>query len=241
MDLSTAEENLWRKSLLICYVSFIFVMICLRLLIWIFSKREKRSWIFKVIQWIGLLAIIIVGIAIVTIDQLVTTNITPFMLVCMIVSIFFLLNPLQNFFLYLAGYFIYFWAIGLTQTNTSVLVSNRVNGIISIVLAFTLSIILWRNAIVNKEQEQQLEKQQRELEEKNRLLEKQAYYDNLTGLCNRRLFREMTEKEILYIKRSKVPAGIMLIDLDLFKRINDNYGHPVGDILLKQVSALIKR
>ena len=241
MDLSTAEENLWRNSLLICYVSIIFVMICLRLLIWIFSKREKRSWIFKVIQWIGLLAIIIVGIAIVTIDQLVTTNITPFMLVCMIVSIFFLLNPLQNFFLYIGVYLVYFWALGLTQTNISVLLSNRINGIISVALAFTLSLVLWRNAVVNKQQEQKLAKQQNELEEKNRLLQKQANFDNLTGLCNRRLFREMTEKEILYIKRSKSPASIMLIDLDLFKSINDKYGHPVGDILLKQISALIKR
>lgn len=63
-----------------------------------------------------------------------------------------------------------------------------------------------------------------------------AYYDPLTGLPNRALFRVLLQKEIDQSVRSKSLLGIMYLDLDRFKYVNDTYGHSMGDRLLKKVS-----
>jgi diguanylate cyclase (GGDEF)-like protein/PAS domain S-box-containing protein len=61
-----------------------------------------------------------------------------------------------------------------------------------------------------------------------------ANYDALTGLPNRRLFRDRFEHEIKHAERTGMPLALMFIDLDRFKEINDTLGHEAGDLLLKQ-------
>lgn len=63
-----------------------------------------------------------------------------------------------------------------------------------------------------------------------------AYHDNLTGLPNRRLFNERLNQAIVLAKRTEKMIGIIFIDLDSFKTINDTLGHEGGDYLLKVVS-----
>jgi len=63
-----------------------------------------------------------------------------------------------------------------------------------------------------------------------------AQYDQLTGLANRVLFRDLLDKALARADRSKLPVALMFIDLDRFKIINDTLGHDVGDLLLKVVA-----
>ncbi|MDF2615342.1 MAG: putative signal transduction protein containing an domain, partial [Clostridia bacterium] len=63
-----------------------------------------------------------------------------------------------------------------------------------------------------------------------------AYYDRLTGLPNRSLFNNRLEQAIHLARRSEKLVGVMFIDLDGFKAVNDTLGHEWGDHLLKQVS-----
>ena len=73
-----------------------------------------------------------------------------------------------------------------------------------------------------------------------KLLENQlsnlAHFDALTNLPNRTLFDDRLKLALAYAKREKKMLATMFIDLDLFKEINDLYGHEVGDLVLKQVS-----
>ena len=62
-----------------------------------------------------------------------------------------------------------------------------------------------------------------------------AYYDILTGLPNRTLFKNHLEKAIALAERSEKLIGIMFLDLDAFKSINDTMGHEAGDLLLKEI------
>ncbi len=62
-----------------------------------------------------------------------------------------------------------------------------------------------------------------------------ATHDALTGLPNRRLFNERIELEIAHAERNQEKLGVMFIDLDNFKEINDTYGHSTGDVLLKHI------
>ena len=68
-------------------------------------------------------------------------------------------------------------------------------------------------------------------------LRKLAYYDALTGLPNRALLLERLSSEIKRCKRSGERFSLLFVDLDGFKKINDNLGHSAGDELLRQVSA----
>lgn len=74
-----------------------------------------------------------------------------------------------------------------------------------------------------------------ELKSLQRKLEHQAYYDELTGIFNRRAFFQISEQQFAKAKRVEAPFTVMLIDIDHFKQVNDTFGHQVGDQLLKHV------
>ncbi|MDD2759485.1 MAG: EAL domain-containing protein [Methylomonas sp.] len=72
-----------------------------------------------------------------------------------------------------------------------------------------------------------------------RLLQHQATYDALTGLPNRRLFHDRLHEEIAKAKRGHYPVGLLFIDLDRFKEVNDTLGHTIGDALLVEAAQRI--
>jgi diguanylate cyclase (GGDEF)-like protein len=72
-----------------------------------------------------------------------------------------------------------------------------------------------------------------ELKEANKRIEELAELDELTGSFNRRCIMRMLGEEISRAHRTSAPCSIALIDLDWFKRINDTYGHPTGDEVLR--------
>ena len=74
------------------------------------------------------------------------------------------------------------------------------------------------------------------LKEKSNLFEYQASHDKLTGLYNRNKFDEIYSKEIKRAKRYSNDLSIILFDIDNFKQINDKYGHPIGDEVLKEIA-----
>ena len=80
-----------------------------------------------------------------------------------------------------------------------------------------------------------------ERHEQGRRLEYVVDHDFLTGLFNRRHFEQELAKESERVARYGVPAAVLVIDLDNFKGVNDTFGHPAGDDLLKQVAALLHR
>ncbi len=79
--------------------------------------------------------------------------------------------------------------------------------------------------------------QQRDTE---RQVTKLAYFDSLTGLPNRAYLVEFLERAISAAQRANQTIAVMALDLDLFKRVNDTYGHGVGDALLEQVARRIR-
>jgi diguanylate cyclase (GGDEF)-like protein/PAS domain S-box-containing protein len=67
----------------------------------------------------------------------------------------------------------------------------------------------------------------------------QAVRDPLTGLYNRRYLEESLEREISRAKRKELTLGVIMLDIDHFKQFNDQYGHDVGDIVLRQIGLFL--
>lgn len=70
-------------------------------------------------------------------------------------------------------------------------------------------------------------------------LREQATRDPLTGLYNRRYLNSTMERELARCKRDGQPLAVVMIDIDYFKKINDTYGHPAGDEVLRNLGAML--
>ena len=73
-----------------------------------------------------------------------------------------------------------------------------------------------------------------------RALQEQADTDGLTGLCNHRRFRERLYEEFIRARRYNLPLTMLMIDIDDFKTFNDDYGHLIGDEVLRIVARLLE-
>jgi diguanylate cyclase (GGDEF)-like protein len=93
--------------------------------------------------------------------------------------------------------------------------------------------------VANRRLQSDLANAQTELQEQQRrgdALAAESRTDTLTGLANRRSFDEELGRRLDQWRRHKVPVSLLMIDIDRFKQINDRYGHPAGDAVLKWVA-----
>ena len=88
-----------------------------------------------------------------------------------------------------------------------------------------------QDQLIDKNRE--LDRANRELDKKREELLALTRIDGLTGLYNRRYFEERLAAEFARSERYRVPLSCLMLDLDHFKRMNDTYGHPFGDKVLK--------
>ncbi len=94
---------------------------------------------------------------------------------------------------------------------------------------------------LNQKLEQKVLERTRQLEEKNRELERAAISDQLTGLVNRRKLDEILATEIKRSKRYGNAFGVIMLDIDHFKEVNDTHGHQTGDQVLQLFAEQLKQ
>jgi diguanylate cyclase (GGDEF)-like protein len=69
----------------------------------------------------------------------------------------------------------------------------------------------------------------------------EADLDHLTGLANRRRFRVALNGEVERWRRYSMPCALLLLDIDHMKAINDKYGHPAGDLVIREIAATLSK
>jgi diguanylate cyclase (GGDEF)-like protein len=88
---------------------------------------------------------------------------------------------------------------------------------------------------------QDLEREKRDLMRARDQMRHFAEHDDLTGLWNHRVIMKRLHQEVERAAREGAQLSVILVDLDHFKRINDTYGHPAGDLVLKEIGAIFMR
>ena len=78
------------------------------------------------------------------------------------------------------------------------------------------------------------------LRQKMDRLRADADLDSLTGLANRRRFRVALAREVERWRRYRSPCALLMLDIDHLKAVNDKYGHPVGDMVIRQIAQTLK-
>ena len=153
------------------------------------------------------------------IEQWWRSSVTIFMLGCVSMGAGFLIPPRTAALQYtlIGGVFIY--ALGLTQHDPAMLQADRFLGLVAAAMGWVLSYVQWRRYAT--------------LVQMQRQLEALAQRDALTGLFNRREFAKLANVELLRARRSASDTSIIMADLDHFKRVNDTFGHPAGDEVIK--------
>ena len=106
-------------------------------------------------------------------------------------------------------------------------------GIAAIILATLIAGYTLHNI---KFKSRQIREQMAELERSRAALHEEATHDPLTGLANRRLFYDRLQQAIRHAHRYGGKVGIMYVDMDRFKDINDQHGHHIGDAVLTEVA-----
>lgn len=109
-----------------------------------------------------------------------------------------------------------------------------------VMMAFTDVTPLERNRSALLSTLQELSVSKREITKQNEELRYLATRDPLTSCINRRTFFELFEEHWSRAKTSSIPLCGMMVDIDFFKSINDNYGHSMGDEVLRQTGAMLK-
>ena len=94
---------------------------------------------------------------------------------------------------------------------------------------------------INTKLEHDVKERTRELEELNKRLQKLATTDLLTQLNNRVVLDEALQKRCEVFSRHKKVFSLIMLDIDFFKEVNDKYGHQVGDHVLQEVAAVLKK
>jgi diguanylate cyclase (GGDEF)-like protein/PAS domain S-box-containing protein len=105
---------------------------------------------------------------------------------------------------------------------------------------------IMRDIHERKQYQTRLEEANRQLQEQlqenvtlHAMLTEQTLRDPLTGLHNRRYLEETLPRELSRAKRMGYPMALVMVDLDHFKRVNDTYGHPTGDAVLKAMASIL--
>lgn len=157
-----------------------------------------------------------------------------------------LLQPVVFLSIYVLVQSVFIFLMPRFQSSADIVFGNVVNSTLFILLALVISRMRYKNWIRNfenkkiiQEKSDELGKANEELMEANQQLEILSQRDSLTNIFNRSMFDKMMKIEWDRCQRHQAPLSLIMIDIDFFKTLNDNYGHQIGDFCLKQVAGVL--
>lgn len=222
----TDVQARWRLSVAVAHAVMAVAIAALAAVAHARLRRAPNGSLDSAVSLAGAALALLFGCSVAVIDQWVTPSITPLVISSIGVGMVFLLRPMQAVALFGLASVGAIVALGWTQTSPVLLLTARVNVLTAVTIGGFLSMVLWRKDRANV-------LLQRALRESHAELEALARTDALTGLVNRREFDRLARLELARSRRAGSPTAFIMADLDFFKQINDTFGHPAGDEVLR--------
>lgn len=231
--LTKMGSSLWINRLIFIHA----ILFLLEVLLWLavspHRSRKTSPALAKLITCSVLFLTVCAGILITFIEQMIVAGVVPFLIANVLIGTFFIIRPRTAIPFFAAVYFTFMFAAQFAGLSFQVLNINNLHGLFSAGMGLSLSLITWRNFYHTSSQKERIEKQQLQLEQ-------MAYHDPLTDLPNRRFLDEIVKKDLALAKRGGYQSCLLVLDIDDFKKVNDTYGHPVGDLVLRKLAFLLK-
>ena len=140
---------------------------------------------------------------------------------------------------------IFYQSVNIIKQWLSTEMLTIVITIIALLVLMILALIIRKHARLLIEQHDVLEKtvtkRTQELSDANSKLKQLASIDSLTGVANRHVLDKHLDREFRLAVRNKTEISMAMIDVDYFKKFNDNYGHQAGDQCLKHIATVLQR
>jgi diguanylate cyclase (GGDEF)-like protein len=165
-------------------------------------------------------------------DQLRSGDIGAFTINMVVASILVYVRPPLGFLVFTPGFAFMIGGVILLQSDASLRLAHFVNGGIFYIAVLLLSAFLYNNQFSQSAKSILIERATARIEEL-------ALHDELTGLANRRAFLAIFEREHSRMKREGRRDFLAVGDIDYFKNLNDQYGHPAGDAALVAVAKIL--
>lgn len=234
------ELQVWAHSLHVLQAWQALVLLFFGLFVQRYLRRhEKASPAGVFLQVLLCISYLLFGVLAALLDARVGHGIATFLIICQGVAILSLMPPLFAIGMFGMAYLVFVSLLQSTVADAALMASLHIQTLSTVLISLLLSLFMWHQYTRAVLLRRQLSLSNAALLRKQQELEILAQRDALTGLYNRRQFTAMAELELARAER--IPGGIalLMVDLDFFKRINDQYGHPAGDEVLRQVATLL--
>lgn len=185
------------------------------------------------------LGVLLWAVVLTLMDQAIGSGISAFINASLAVGMVLLLRPRTTLLLQLSAWLVLAWLLGWTTDDPARLTTLRMNAATACALALLVSTLLWRRYVQAELLQRALADTNRQLERQRAELETLATRDPLTGVFNRREFVHRAQQALAQAQRHGHELAVLMVDLDHFKSVNDRFGHPVGDEVLRQVTRLM--
>jgi diguanylate cyclase (GGDEF)-like protein len=186
-----------------------------------------------------------VGIAL--LDQLSYGQIIVYIVALISIAAVPFFSPLTVLLIFFSAQVLFIAFMPYFQQSTEILYGNYINSTAFLIIAWVISCIRYISYVedfehkkIIQEKSDELERVNKELEEANQKLEKLSQTDSLTGIFNRSVFDRTIRAEWDRCKRHHSPLSLIMVDIDIFKAYNDNYGHQAGDDCIRWVAQSLR-
>ena len=215
------------------FLLFAFTLVLLLVARHLHRKQPPKSAAYLRMEalYIGVICLWASGVTL--LDQRGDGGLNVYSYVTLSAAAFSLLKPWQGLLIFGGNYVLLNLFLPTAQGGTHNIYSNLLNSLFITVMAFAISVIVYRGKVFSFRDKQIIQKQVDEIRLYNEQLNWMAVTDELTQMYNRRYLERLPEESAW--RKQKSAAGLM-VDIDFFKQYNDTHGHVAGDSCLKSIA-----
>lgn len=242
--------NVLQKPSVYYLVLYLIMLLGMILYLMIFKRLDKNILKYhKEINFFGAvfaLFILLCSACISLLDQHSSGQITVYTVAIIAVAVTPIYKPITLLCIYTGVQAAFLILMTYFQKSGEIIYSNYINSTAFVIISWVISCMRYRKQIeefINKKllkkKSDELLRLNNELKEINRKLDVLSQTDALTNVYNRLGFDKRIKEDWERCKHGGMPLTLIIIDIDYFKKINDNFGHQAGDDCIRQVAAIL--